>query len=645
MKRIPIILCAFLTLALYSCTEKDPITPDDKTDSQEQTDPDPEPEPDPQPEPDPEPEPQGDLLDIVFYKDGTAKDISAQKMTVTTLQGAPMLNCYNTSYGRYVAHFNHTLFSTTATGYQKIDYSSNSDFRNRIADGCTWETVFRLDEEFDGSNEAKMFCATQSGGAGFLLAKTDPYDICFIVRYNDGSAAWSWARSGIKPEKGRYYHVTGVYDKEKQQTRIYIDGQLKGTGSAPGSYVHPASNYQYISVGGDPGSGGSTNSWHGDIAVARIYDDVLTDEQIAAIYGKCSLTDPLCDLPFVTKPEFLGEANVAPGLKFNIFADQFQDGDSFYIEKIDTPSDTKNWTLPAEYGNGRLGFRIPSSGFETGKYGIYLRRAADGSKDYPIGCANLTLGDKSDVHTVKTVAHRGLHDDANVRSENSIAALRGVAPLGIYASELDVWITPDDVVVVNHNNTFPTDAKNRYIQDTPYTEMGDIRLQNGEPVPTLEEYIKVARELGIRLVIEIKTQRVSADGTHTARENNDRVIDASIALVKKYDYVGMCDWIAFDYTNCKRIVSALPGSMVEYLNGDYAPGTCFNDGIMGIDYTMTKLTDAWIEKAHELGMIVNVWTVNSSSDILNWINKGVDFITTNDPVLCKDLTEKQFLVE
>ena len=44
------------------------------------------------------------------------------------------------------------------------------------------------------------------------------------------------------------------------------------------------------------------------------------------------------------------------------------------------------------------------------------------------------------------------------------------------------------------------------------------------------------------------------------------------------------EYIAFDYTTCKRIVNALPGAMVQYLNGDLAPAAVRQDGIGGIDY-------------------------------------------------------------
>ena len=102
-------------------------------------------------------------------------------------------------------------------------------------------------------------------------------------------------------------------------------------------------------------------------------------------------------------------------------------------------------------------------------------------------------------------------------------------------------------------------------------------------------------------------------------------------------------WIAFDLENCKRLVASLPGAMVQYLNGDKTPKDCFDLGIMGIDYNSSKLTDAWISEAHRLGMAVNVWTVNSSSDMMDFIGRNVDYITTNEPDVLKEILSRPFI--
>ena len=97
------------------------------------------------------------------------------------------------------------------------------------------------------------------------------------------------------------------------------------------------------------------------------------------------------------------------------------------------------------------------------------------------------------------------------------------------------------------------------------------------------------------------------------------------------------DWIAFDYEICKRVHAALPDVMVEYLSGGKSPSSLYQDGIMGLDYS--SIQQSWIKEAHDLGMIVNVWTIDSPGTMLTYIALGVDYITTNKPDVCKNLCE------
>ena len=62
-------------------------------------------------------------------------------------------------------------------------------------------------------------------------------------------------------------------------------------------------------------------------------------------------------------------------------------------------------------------------------------------------------------------------------------------------------------------------------------------------------------------------------------------------------------------------------------------------GINGLDYHMSVLRKHpdWVERAHRLGMGVNVWTVDSKADMKYFIGLGVDCITTNKPVRLRDI--------
>ena len=48
----------------------------------------------------------------------------------------------------------------------------------------------------------------------------------------------------------------------------------------------------------------------------------------------------------------------------------------------------------------------------------------------------------------------------------------------------------------------------------------------------------------------------------------------------------------------------------------------------------------WVKQAHDLGLKVNVWTVNKEEDMQAMLDLGVDFITTNNPVELKALIGK-----
>ena len=166
----------------------------------------------------------------------------------------------------------------------------------------------------------------------------------------------------------------------------------------------------------------------------------------------------------------------------------------------------------------------------------------------------------------QVVAHRCFHENGAKDTqypENSLAAFKRAQQLGIWGAEIDVWITPDDVVLVNHNSTVPTDKEQRKLEFTATEGLQDVRLANGEPIPTLESLLKAMKEStsDMKLVIEIKT--------HKKASNNVRVVDKSIELVRQYGLLDQVVWIAFSWDNCLRIAQTLPDAMVMYLNGDF----------------------------------------------------------------------------
>lgn len=239
--------------------------------------------------------PKAKLMDIVFNADGTATDVSPMKHTVQTIGSGTPTTEYSETYGKYVATFRDTWAGTTANYVYKIDYSTNTDFINALKDGHTLETTFCSRIDPITTKEAKWTGSTNAGGTAFVAA-TASYgaktggEIAFIPNVNTtATSKWNWATSGVQIQKNVFYHVVGVWDKEAGKAKIYINGELKNTVDAIGNLRLPKgetdASYLWWCIGASVTGAekvGSTGSW--DVVTSRIYDDPLTDEQVALLW-------------------------------------------------------------------------------------------------------------------------------------------------------------------------------------------------------------------------------------------------------------------------------------------------------------------------------------------------------------------------
>ena len=228
----------------------------------------------------------------------------------------------------------------------------------------------------------------------------------------------------------------------------------------------------------------------------------------------------------------------------------------------------------------------------------------------------------------KVIAHRG-YWDCEGSAQNSIASLQKAQELRIYGSEFDVWLTSDGVLVVNHDEA----VEGMKIEDTPYAQLKDVRLKNGEKLSTLESYLQQGRkDRKTKLILEVKS--------HSSKEKEDRAVAAIVQMVEKAGVKKQTEYISFSLNICTELVRLSPKAEVAYLNGDMAPQELKPLKITGIDYHLNVLqkNKNWIEEAHRLKMKVNVWTVNAEADMQEMIAAGVDFITTDKPTVAKRLT-------
>ncbi len=222
----------------------------------------------------------------------------------------------------------------------------------------------------------------------------------------------------------------------------------------------------------------------------------------------------------------------------------------------------------------------------------------------------------------QVIAHRGYHATKN-SVRNSLSALVNAQDAGVYGSECDINETADGVLVVVHG---PMHEKYR-VQETDFATLRAQTLANGEILPTFEEYLTQAKKnTATKLIIEIK------DHNTPARET--RVVKNVLKMVKKFKLVNDVEYIAFRQFVCDELVKWGPkGIKVAYLNGTLTPEYCKGLGYTGIDYSFKVMQNNpdWIKESHDLGLTVNIWTVNKPEDIKWCIDNKADYITSDNP--------------
>lgn len=222
----------------------------------------------------------------------------------------------------------------------------------------------------------------------------------------------------------------------------------------------------------------------------------------------------------------------------------------------------------------------------------------------------------------KVIAHRGYWKTEG-SAQNSLRSFTKADSIGAYGSEMDVWLTADDHLVVNHDAVF----KGVDFEKATLEQIRAIRLDNGEKVPTLSEYLElVASKPNTRLILELKSL------SDMRREN--KAAEMIAQELAEYNVLGQTDIITFSINACLAFKKVMPdGVKIYYLDGDLSPKKIKRLGLAGIDYNMSTLRahPEWIQQAHELGLEVNVWTIRNIDDAIYFHKQGVDYITTDIP--------------
>lgn len=223
--------------------------------------------------------------------------------------------------------------------------------------------------------------------------------------------------------------------------------------------------------------------------------------------------------------------------------------------------------------------------------------------------------------------------------ENSLSAFSAAIDLGYRYLETDVHTTSDDVAVVFHDRTLDrmTDRTGR-IEHLPWSQVRKARIAGSEPIPRLDEMLAAFPDL--RINIDMKSPGAVPGVTRAVQRAGalDRVcvasfVDARVAAARRMLGPRLCTSLGRRGVAALRLSSFSPRASA--LLGVRAACAQLPMAIAGRPLVDRRLLDT----AHDLGMQVHVWTLNTAAEINHALDLGVDGIMTDAPTMLRDILE------
>ncbi len=220
----------------------------------------------------------------------------------------------------------------------------------------------------------------------------------------------------------------------------------------------------------------------------------------------------------------------------------------------------------------------------------------------------------------KIVSHRGEHDNRTVR-ENTMLAFKAVQSAGVWGIEADIRWTADLVPVIHHDpDTKRVFGKSISIGDTGFEE-----LRKAVPeIPTLGELVK--RFGGAtHLMLELKAE------PFPQLERQKVILHQHLADLRAVDdyHILALDPELFEYFDIqpRRCCLSVAGTNFSLLSR-----TTLKSDYGGLTGHFLLLNDRLKHEHQQSGQVIGTGFIRSGNCLLREINRGVEWIFTNDAV-------------
>ncbi len=231
--------------------------------------------------------------------------------------------------------------------------------------------------------------------------------------------------------------------------------------------------------------------------------------------------------------------------------------------------------------------------------------------------------------------HRGASGHA---PENTLPAFLMAADMGADGVELDIQQTRDGVIVVCHDETVDRTSNGvGWVKDYSFEEIRRLDFSNGNAayegvkIPAMEEVFDLLAPTGLTINIELKTGIVFYG----------QIEEKILALAKRKGWEDRVIYSSFNHYTVRRIKELNPDAKVGLLYGDGPidmPGYGHRLGADALHPAYYNLFyPDFMEDSRKYGLDVNVWTVNSTEELLQCLKLGVNAVITNYPAKAREV--------
>lgn len=215
------------------------------------------------------------------------------------------------------------------------------------------------------------------------------------------------------------------------------------------------------------------------------------------------------------------------------------------------------------------------------------------------------------------VGHRGARA---YEPENTLLSFKKAMELGVDAVELDVRKTKDNEIVVIHDaDVKRTTNGEGLVSELTLKEIQGFVADKDQRVPTLEEVLNLVDDK-VKVFIEIKETGFEAKLLEllekTGLKKNVVLVSFLEDTLRKVRQLDAQIETGLIYAKHKNPLKAALELKVQWLLSFYR-----------------FAHEANVQKAHEKGLKILVWTVNTTNEIAKMRAKGIDGIASDKPDL------------